>query len=91
MPEDFHAMQQRALRQMEELRAKAPKEEPLPPKEASPETPKNQPPAQPRLTGLLARFLHMDNDTALVLPLLLLLSREGADDPLLLALLYLIL
>ena len=79
------------------------KDVPLPPKEEQKNTqpPKGAaaspvsalPPAAQKtganLTGLLSRFLHMENDTALLLPLLLLLGREGADDALLLALLYL--
>ncbi|MBQ7597395.1 MAG: hypothetical protein IJU56_02310 [Clostridia bacterium] len=56
----------------------------LPPAPAS-----SQPKPGAHLNGLLSRFLHMENDTALLLPLLLLLGREGADDALLLALLYL--
>ena len=80
------------------------KDVPLPPKEeqkntqppkgaaaspvsALPPVPAPKPGAH--LNGLLSRFLHMENDTALLLPLLLLLGREGADDALLLALLYL--
>ena len=55
-----------------------PPKPPLPP-------PNEQPPS-----GLL-QFLHLDSDALLVLPLLLLLGREGADDKLLLALLYILL
>lgn len=38
----------------------------------------------------LSAFLSMDNDMALILPLILLLGKEGADDILLLALLYIL-
>ncbi|MFI3141957.1 MAG: hypothetical protein R3Y27_06590 [Clostridia bacterium] len=43
-----------------------------------------------RSSGPLGAFLSMDNDTALILPLILLLGKEGADDILLLALLYIL-
>ena len=38
--------------------------------------------------GMLSSLFHLDSDVSLILPLLLLLGREGADDILLLALLY---
>ena len=78
-------MQKKAIAQMKEMQTKA-----LPPEPpALPKPPPSEPPRRtPKPSGLLSRFLHMENDTALILPLLLLLSREGADDALLLALLY---
>ena len=78
-------MQKKAIAQMKEMQTKA-----LPPEPpAWPKPPPSEPPRRtPKPSGLLSRFLHMEIDTALVLPLLLLLSREGADDALLLALLY---
>ena len=82
MADDFQSMQKKAIAQMKEMQTKAlPKESPAP---LPPEPPRRT----PKPNGLLSRFLHMENDTALILPLLLLLSREGADDALLLALLY---
>ena len=60
-----------------------PPKPPLPP-------PNEQPPNEQPPSGLL-QFLHLDSDALLVLPLLLLLGREGADDKLLLALLYILL
>ena len=83
-------MQKKAIAQMKEMQTKAAPSTP-PKKEAPPPSPPLHPPASHRpsgLQGLFSRFLHMENDTALILPLLLLLSREGADDALLLALLY---
>ena len=75
------------------LTQKEPSEKVQPPKSAADPPSFALPPAAQKtganLTGLLSRFLHMENDTALLLPLLLLLGREGADDALLLALLYL--
>lgn len=65
--------------------AQEPPQEPAQEPAAAPEDP---PKPAPGLPGFLSRFLHMENDTALILPLLLLLGREGADDALLLALLY---
>ena len=38
--------------------------------------------------GMLSSLFHLDSDVSLILPILLLLGREGADDILLLALLY---
>lgn len=53
---------------------------------ALPQTPKTKNQSQ----GILSAFLSMDNDMALILPLILLLGKEGADDILLLALLYIL-
>ncbi len=85
-------MQKKAISQMKEMQTKAsgsvpPNSEPPAPQQPPPKLP---PAAQrpSKLQSLFSRFLHMENDTALILPLLLLLSREGADDALLLALLY---
>ena len=85
-------MQKKAIAQMKEMQTKA--SPPAPPKPETPRphvpTPQLPPAAQQpsKLQSLFSRFLHMENDTALIIPLLLLLSREGADDALLLALLY---
>ena len=95
-------MRRQAIRQMQELQAAAPAPETAPqepaqePAREPPQEPAQEPAAAPEdppkpapgLPGFLSRFLHMENDTALILPLLLLLGREGADDALLLALLY---
>ncbi len=95
-------MRRQAIRQMKELQAAAPAPETAPqepaqePAREPPQEPAQEPAAAPEdppkpapgLPGFLSRFLHMENDTALILPLLLLLGREGADDALLLALLY---
>ena len=87
-----------AVRQMQQMKAHAPQSEAKepppqseakdPPSQASPPLPPQQeiPPA----SGLL-QFLHLDSDALLILPLILLLMREGADDKLVLALLYVLL
>ena len=78
-----------AVRQMQQMHAHAPQSEAEKPPQASPPAlprPQNNPPA----SGLL-QFLHLDSDALLILPLILLLMREGADDKLVLALLYVLL
>lgn len=79
----------------------APKAPPRPPqggqseKKAafSPPPQKEKPPAAPEIKRVpsqkqIAPFLGMDSDTALILPLILLLQKDGADEMLILALLY---
>ena len=73
------------IRQMQQSGEHAPPPKPPAPPPAPLPPPNEQPPS-----GLL-QFLHLDSDALLVLPLLLLLGREGADDKLLLALLYILL
>ena len=73
------------IRQMQQSGEHAPPPKPSAPPPAPLPPPNEQPPS-----GLL-QFLHLDSDALLVLPLLLLLGREGADDKLLLALLYILL
>lgn len=64
-----------------------------PPFFAAPPKQKKQPPSPPVITRApgtrpAASFLSMDSDTALILPLILLLQKDGADEMLILALLY---
>ncbi len=79
---DFQTMQQQAIRRVREMQEKAMPAGVPPPEE--PSAPKQQQPQNRPRTPLF----HLDSDVSLLLPLLLLLSREGADDALLLALLY---
>lgn len=88
-----------AVRQMQQMKAHAPQseaKEPPPQSEAKAPPPQASPPALPPqqeshpASGLL-QFLHLDSDALLILPLILLLMREGADDKLVLALLYVLL
>lgn len=74
------------IRQMQQSGEHAPPPKPSAPPPKPPLPPPNEQPP----SGLL-QFLHLDSDALLVLPLLLLLGREGADDKLLLALLYILL
>ena len=62
---------------------------PQQPEHAAPQPPPALP-SQPEKQSLL-RFLRLDSDALLILPLILLLGREGADNALLLALLYIML
>ena len=64
---------------------------PPPKKEPDPPKTKQMPAPRPQGPQSLLRFLHLDSDALLILPLVLLLSREGADNALLLALLYIML
>ncbi len=87
-----------AVRQMQQMKAHAPQseaKEPPPQSEAKDPPPQASPPLPPQqeippASGLL-QFLHLDSDALLILPLILLLMREGADDKLVLALLYVLL
>ena len=68
----------------------------MPPPRQEPDTQKAVPPPLPppaRQQGpqSLLRFLRLDSDALLILPLVLLLGRDGADPALLLALLYIML
>lgn len=63
---------------------------PQQPEHAAPQPPPPALPPQPEKQSLL-RFLRLDSDALLILPLILLLGREGADNALLLALLYIML
>ena len=78
---DFQTMQQQAIRRVREMQEKARPADVPPPEE--PQVQKQQPQTRPRTP-----LFRLDSDVSLLLPLLLLLSREGADDALLLALLY---
>lgn len=87
MAETLEEQTQRALQQLREMQRDTQPEEPAcaapPPK---PTAPRPQPGTQS-----LLRFLRLDSDALLILPLILLLSREGADTALLLALVYILL
>ena len=79
-----------AVRQMQQMKAHAPQSEAKdPPPQASPPALPPQQESHPA-SGLL-QFLHLDSDALLILPLILLLMREGTDDKLVLALLYVLL
>ena len=77
-----------AVRQMQQMHAHVPQSEAEEPPQASPALPPQQ--ESHPASGLL-QFLHLDSDALLILPLILLLMREGADDKLVLALLYVLL
>ena len=79
-----------AVRQMQQMHTHAPQTNaPDPPPQTSPPALPQQQESHPA-SGLL-QFLHLDSDALLILPLILLLMREGADDKLVLALLYVLL
>ena len=78
-----------AVRQMQQMHTHAPQSEAEEPPQASPPALPPQQESHPA-SGLL-QFLHLDSDALLILPLILLLMREGADDKLVLALLYVLL
>ncbi len=83
--DDLEERTRRALQQMAQM---------APPKEPdAPEPAPALPPLPPRQQGpqSLLRFLRLDSDALLILPLILLLGRDGADSALLLALLYIML
>ena len=82
MDEPQEAQVMEAVRQMQQMRDRTAQTQ-IPP--ALPPPAAQEPPS-----GLL-QFLHLDSDALLILPLLLLLMREGADDKLVLALLYVLL
>ena len=86
--DDLEERTRRALQQMAQM---APPKEPDAP-EPAPALPP-LPPLPPRQQGpqSLLRFLRLDSDALLILPLILLLGRDGADSALLLALLYIML
>ena len=89
MEDTLEEQTNRALQQLEQLQDRL-AQHPSPAENLPPQT--DPPPAPAPQSGQsLLRFLHLDNDTLLILPLVLLLAREGADDTLLLALLYLLL
>lgn len=83
--DDLEERTRSALQQMAQM---------APPKEPdAPEPAPAPPPLPPRQQGpqSLLRFLRLDSDALLILPLILLLGRDGADSALLLALLYIML
>ena len=80
MAEPLEEQTQRALRQLQELH-----------RSSQPPVPELLPPTPPPKAQSLPKFLRLDSDALLILPLILLLSREGADTALLLALVYIIL
>lgn len=70
-----------------------PPKEPSPKKPPTPPQAEKTPPVPPEIRRVPGRkqaapFLSMDSDTALILPLILLLQKDGADEMLILALLY---
>lgn len=85
MTEDLEELTRRALQQMQQM----------PPPKQETDAPKAEPaphlPPHPQGQQSLLRFLRLDSDALLILPLVLLLGREGADNALLLALLYIML
>ena len=87
MAETLEEQTQRALRQLREMQRDTQPEEP----ENAASTPKPTASRPHPGTQSLLRFLRLDSDALLILPLILLLSREGADTALLLALVYILL
>ena len=87
MADSLEEQTQRALQQLREMQRDTQQSAPMD------DVPKQQPSVplpQPGAQSLL-RFLRLDSDALLILPLILLLSREGADNALLLALVYILL
>ncbi|MBR6314728.1 MAG: hypothetical protein IKR49_08870 [Clostridia bacterium] len=87
MADSLEEQTQRALQQLREMQHNMQSTEPA---DAAPERKPSAPLPQPGAQSLL-RFLRLDSDALLILPLILLLSREGADNALLLALVYILL
>ena len=87
MADSLEEQTQRALQQLREMQRDTQSTEPT---DAAPERKPSAPLPQPGARSLL-RFLRLDSDALLILPLILLLSREGADNALLLALVYILL
>ena len=88
MADPLEEQTQRALEELRNMQQNThSKDSPVETKDTPPALP---PAKQPGAQSLL-RFLHLDSDALLILPLILLLSREGADNALLLALLYVLL
>ena len=89
MADPLEEQTERALQQLREM------QQHVRPEDTPNETETTPPPALPPATNAgaqsLLRFLRLDSDALLILPLILLLSREGADNALLLALLYILL
>jgi hypothetical protein len=83
--DELEELTRRALQQMSEM----------PQQKQTPDAPKEErkplPPLPRQQDHSLLRFLRLDSDALLILPLVLLLGREGADSGLLLALLYIML
>lgn len=84
--ENLDELTRRALEQMQQMQP--PKEEAA---EPAAEPQRLPPPPQPHGGQSLLQFLRLDSDALLILPLVLLLGRDGADNALLLALLYIML
>ena len=101
-PDNFALMQQQAIRRVKEMQQRSKDREKneqiaFQSDKKSPEQSGAPSPKPPRLQmkngntdpkSMLSSLFRMDSDAALILPILLLLAREGAEDMLLLALLY---
>lgn len=87
MADTLEEQTQRALRQLREMQRDTQQSKLT---DAAPDPEPSAPSPQPGAQSLL-RFLRLDSDALLILPLILLLSREGADTALLLALVYILL
>lgn len=101
--DDFAKMQQQAIRRVKEMQQRSKDREEKNKQtalrddnkpEKQPDLPSPKPPRlqikneDDRPKSMLSSLFNMDSDTTLILPLLLLLAKEGTDDMLLLALLY---
>jgi len=82
---------QEAIAQMQQMNTQAPPADTQSPLKQAPPPPALPQPKEANPASGLLQFLHLDSDALLILPLLLLLMREGADDKLVLALLYILL
>ena len=101
--DDFLKMQQQAIERVKQMQKQSAQtmtekadekdqkqEKQKPPSTRPPEIRKSKarPQSKPKTASPLSSLFHLDSDTAMILPLLILLGREGTDDILLLALLY---
>ena len=100
--DDFAKMQQQAIRRVKEMQQRSKDREEKNEQDDSRNDKKMQQPDPASLKpmriqmksdndppkSMLSSLFNMDSDITLILPLLLLLSKEGTDDMLLLALLY---
>lgn len=62
--------------------------EPKPEQKEKFESPKSKPPKQENKNSIFSSLLNMDADMSIILPLIFFLGKDGADDVLILALLY---
>lgn len=93
--EDFSKMQQQAINRVKEMQRQAKAEKGNEPKRIFEPTDEKEIPKPPAIKKVhtknkrtVSAFLETDSDVALILPLILLLQRDGADEMLILALLY---